>query len=92
MGQVFEKISVEYLTRLTKQIRLPFIPHTIGRWWGTNPKTKEECDIDILALDTYHQNAIFCNPQQTSVSRAKLQNRDCFALIQPIGQYHRHPS
>lgn len=60
MGHVFEKICTQYLIRLAKQKKLPFIPHTIGRWWGNNPKTRKEDDIDILALDKHEQSAIFC--------------------------------
>jgi uncharacterized protein len=60
MGHVFEKICTQYLIRLAKQRRLPFIPHTIGRWWGSNPRSRKEDDIDILALDAHRQSAIFC--------------------------------
>ncbi len=60
MGHVFEKICTQYLVRLAKQRRLPFVPHTMGRWWGGNPKTRKEDDIDILAFDTHRQSAIFC--------------------------------
>lgn len=60
MGGIFEKICTEYLVRLAKLKKLPFIPHTIGRWWGSDSRTKKENDIDILAWDKHHQNAIFC--------------------------------
>ena len=60
MGHVFEKICTQYLIRLAKQRKLPFVPHTMGRWWGNNPKTRKEDDIDILALDKSGQSAIFC--------------------------------
>lgn len=32
----------------------------IGRWWGVNPKTKKQDDIDILALSRNRESAIFC--------------------------------
>ncbi|MBI9093984.1 MAG: ATP-binding protein [Sphaerochaeta sp.] len=60
MGQVFEKICTQYLVRLAKGKRLPFVPHTMGRWWGSNPNTRKEDDIDILALDAHQRSAIFC--------------------------------
>ncbi len=60
MSHVFEKICTQYLIRLAKQRRLPFVPHTMGRWWGNNPKPRTEDDIDILALDKSGQSAIFC--------------------------------
>lgn len=60
MGHVFEKICMQYLVRLAKKRRLPFVPHSMGRWWGNNPKTRKEDDIDILALDAQKLSAIFC--------------------------------
>lgn len=30
---------------------LPFIYTNIGRWWGNNPKTKKQEEIDIVAID-----------------------------------------
>ena len=48
------------MLRLAKKKRLPFIPHNIGRWWGANPKTKKQDDIDILALNKNGDSAIFC--------------------------------
>lgn len=60
MGAIFEKVCMQYLIRLAKQRELPFIPHTLGRWWGNNPNTKKQDDIDILALDAHKQSAIFC--------------------------------
>ena len=45
--------------------KLPFIPRHIGRWWGSNPKLRQQDDIDILALDNDHhpEKAIFCECQ-----------------------------
>lgn len=60
MGEVFESICEQYMLRLAKRRRLPFVPYKIGRWWGANPKTKKQDDIDILALDKSGEAAIFC--------------------------------
>ncbi len=60
MGWIFEKVCTEYLIRKAKRRELPFIPHSIGRWWGNNPHTKKEDDIDILALNKDSSSAIFC--------------------------------
>jgi uncharacterized protein len=57
IGRIFEDISVEYLIRRNKTMSLPFMFNTIGRWWGTNPKTRTQEEIDILA--EYEENAIF---------------------------------
>lgn len=60
MGEVFEDICTQYLIRLAKLGKLPFVPYTMGRWWGTDKRTRKESDIDILAFDKQHRSAIFC--------------------------------
>ena len=40
MGGIFENICCQYMLRLAKKKRLPFVPHSIGRWWGQIPKQK----------------------------------------------------
>ena len=49
MGHIFEDACREYMLRINGTTRLPFICGGIGRWWGTNPETKEQAEIDILA-------------------------------------------
>ena len=49
MGRTFETICRQYLLRLNVKDRLPFLFDTIGRWWGGNPITKQESEIDIVA-------------------------------------------
>lgn len=46
MGPVFETICTEYLEY--RDPDLPVIPSLAGSWWGGNPKTKKECEIDIV--------------------------------------------
>lgn len=60
MGPIFETICKQYLIRLAKKGELPFVPYTIGKWWGNNPIIKAQDDIDILAFDKKNENAIFC--------------------------------
>ena len=60
MGLIFEKICQQYIIRLAKQKKLPFIPHQIGKWWGTNNKLKRQDDCDILLLGKGNKHAIFC--------------------------------
>ena len=50
MGHVFEEICLQYLYTEKGLSRLPFLPHTIGRWWGTNAKERRKEEIDILGL------------------------------------------
>lgn len=49
MGDAFEKICGQYLMRLNVKDRLPFLFNKIGRWWGGNPITKKDAEIDIVA-------------------------------------------
>ena len=51
MGDVFEEICKEYMIRLTKERKLPFIPYHLGKWWGSNPVIKAQDDVDLLAID-----------------------------------------
>lgn len=60
MGPVFEKICMEYLIRLAREGKLPFVPYKIGKWWGNNPYIKAQDDVDVLALDKKGKQAIFC--------------------------------
>ncbi len=46
MGLVFEKMCQEYLLRYAKD--LPIMLNAVGQWWGTDPKTRKEVQIDIV--------------------------------------------
>lgn len=59
MGPIFEDICKQYLMRQARAGRLPFVPYTIGKWWGTNPVLKAQDDVDILAFDKKGERAIF---------------------------------
>jgi len=56
MGEVFEQICKEYMWKL----KLPFHAAEIGRWWGNNPITKTEQEIDLIAVNSDGNKAIFC--------------------------------
>lgn len=49
MGHAFETVCRQYLIRLNAQDRLPFLFDEIGRWWGGNPATKKETEVDVVA-------------------------------------------
>lgn len=51
MGVVFEKICMDYLIEQNANGKLPFLFTSIGRWWGTNPVTRSQIEIDIIAND-----------------------------------------
>lgn len=66
MGSAFEQIAKEYLIRKAKTRELPFIPFTIGRWWGNNPIIKAQDDVDVMAIDRSGRKAIFMECKFTS--------------------------
>jgi AAA+ ATPase superfamily predicted ATPase len=49
MGHMFEQVCRQYMLRLNVNDRLPFLFDSIGRWWGGNPITKKEAEIDLIA-------------------------------------------
>lgn len=49
IGNVFEDVCIQYMSRRNKNLDLPFIFDNIGRWWGTNSKIKEQEEIDFIA-------------------------------------------
>jgi len=49
MGHAFEDVCRQYLRRMNVRDKLPFLFNKIGRWWGGNPITKAETEIDIIA-------------------------------------------
>ncbi len=66
MGNAFEKIGKEFIIRLAKQRKLPFIPYHLGKWWGTNPAIKAQGDVDLLAIGRSGKEAIFIECKFTS--------------------------
>jgi AAA+ ATPase superfamily predicted ATPase len=62
MGNVFEIMCREYLARENsrKDSGLPFKIRQMGRWWGANPATKSEEEIDIIGINEKASSALFC--------------------------------
>lgn len=48
MGSVFEEICKQYLWSLLLAGKCAIDFTDIGRWWGTNPKTRQQVEIDIM--------------------------------------------
>lgn len=48
LGATFEEICIQYMRKYNGSEKLPFIFHSIGRWWGNNPHKKREEEIDII--------------------------------------------
>lgn len=51
MGLAFEKICMDYLCTQNAKGELPILFTAIGRWWGTNPVTRNQVEIDLIAND-----------------------------------------
>ena len=51
LGRRFEPLCLEWLVMKAKEGKLPIPAMTVGSWWGTNPATKSQTGIDVLAAD-----------------------------------------
>lgn len=51
MGGVFEEICKQYLWKLLLDGNCAVNFSDLGRWWGTNPKTRTQEEIDIMGTD-----------------------------------------
>lgn len=51
MGGVFEDICRQYLWKLLLEGKCEVTFTDLGRWWGTNPKTRTQEEIDIMGAD-----------------------------------------
>ena len=48
MGKVFEDISTQYLWKLLVTGKSPIEFTSLGRWWGNDPRTRSQTEIDIM--------------------------------------------
>jgi AAA+ ATPase superfamily predicted ATPase len=65
MGAVFEEICKQYLWRLNREKKAAVTFSDLGRWWGGDPVSKSEAEIDILAAAD-KDAAIFCECKWTN--------------------------
>jgi len=54
IGPVFEEVCNHYLLRESADDKLDFYITEIGKWWGTNPKTRQQEEIDLVARGDGH--------------------------------------
>ena len=64
MGGVFEEICRQYLWRLLLDGKCAVDFCDLGRWWGTNPKTRTQEEIDIMGTD--RDSALFAECKWTN--------------------------
>lgn len=51
VGQQFETICLQWVRRANAVGLLPFRATQFGRWWGNDPRKREQTDIDLIAAD-----------------------------------------
>ena len=64
MGAVFEQICTQYLWKLLLKGESPIQFKDLGRWWGTNPKTRTQEEIDVMGTD--NNSALFAECKWTN--------------------------
>ena len=64
MGAVFEYMCKQYLWQRNIADQTPISFIDAGRWWGANPKKREQCEIDIIADNK--EDAIFAECKWTN--------------------------
>ena len=64
MGGVFEEICKQYLWKLLLDGKCAVNFSDLGRWWGTNPKTRTQEEIDIMGTDK--DSALFAECKWTN--------------------------
>lgn len=84
MGAVFEEICKQYLWKqlLNGDCKINFTD--IGRWWGTNPKTRHQEEIDIIGFSDkntalfgeckWRNESVDLNVLETLLERSNLFN------------------
>lgn len=73
MGGVFEDICKQYLWKILLEGKCEVNFSDLGRWWGTNPKTRSQEEIDIMGAD--RDTALFgeCKWTNEKVDRGVLE-------------------
>ena len=59
MGSVFEEICRQYLWKLLLTGQSPVEFRDLGRWWGTDPISRSQAEIDIMG-EQDKDTALFC--------------------------------
>ncbi|MDO4178668.1 MAG: ATP-binding protein [Phascolarctobacterium sp.] len=65
MGKVFEEICKQYLWQQLLSGNLSLTFGSMGNWWGNNPRTRKQEEIDIMAVEDKH-TALFAECKWTN--------------------------
>ena len=71
-GRIFERACRQFLQNHNATGTLPFVFTKLGRWWGTDSRTRQQSEIDIIAA--HAERALFteCKWQNKPVGDAVL--------------------
>ncbi|WP_338023115.1 ATP-binding protein [Bifidobacterium miconis] len=67
MGAVFEDMCMQWLWAHNGTDDLPFLLLDAGRWWGADPRTRSQEEIDIVAAGEEPKTMLFCECKWRSV-------------------------
>ena len=59
IGKPFEDVCFQYMVNKNNNGELPFVFTRSGRWWGNNPKTKSQEEIDLVFSSSDGKKYIF---------------------------------
>ncbi|NMN01355.1 ATPase [Bifidobacterium sp. DSM 109958] len=74
VGQRFETVCLQWLARANGRDGLPFLATRFGKWWGTDPRAREQTDIDVIAAD----------PESRSILLGECKWRNAFNETQAL--------
>lgn len=89
MGLIFEKMCQDYLLYYADE--LPIELRAIGQWWGTDPKSKKQVQIDIVGTPAVGREYIIgsCKYKNEKIGTDELALiRDYAAVFGKGNRYH----
>lgn len=78
VGHWFKAMCKEWLIAQAKKGELPIRPTWFGSWWGTNPETRQQDDIDVIAA----------NPRRKELLLGECKWRESFNETKAIEKLH----
>lgn len=71
----FEQICLQYMIRLNKERKLPFLATQFGKWWGNDNVKREETDFDLCLGDKTGKRIIIgeCKWRNEAASKADIE-------------------
>lgn len=57
-GHIFERVCRQWIQRRAVKDDLPIQVTEVGSWWGTDPMSRTQTDIDVVAVDQIEKKAL----------------------------------